>query len=265
MLFVGLVSVGLISAGLLSTQNTLSAVTHACVDVGGATAESCSSCRRVGHFHRLRRARTPKCIGPAARPGFGGRAAGSAATNLPVEIVATGVNSRRISASIIVNAAPNYVWSILTDYNNLATHVPNLVQSSLRPHPSNGIRLYQEGAQKIIGFDFRAALTMDMTEVTDDGARAPSRIRFSLVESQMFASFDGEWRVQPYSRSRSRSNPGKFDYRSKLSYLVNITPKGLVPVPALEWRIKEDVPVNLRAVRCARTPWVGLAPLPETR
>jgi hypothetical protein len=32
---------------------------------------------------------------------------------------------------------------------------------------------------------------------------------------------------------------------------VGITPKGLVPVPALEWRIREDVPVNLRAVKAA--------------
>jgi len=34
-------------------------------------------------------------------------------------------------------------------------------------------------------------------------------------------------------------------------FQVNITPKGLVPVPALEWRIREDVPVNLLAVRDA--------------
>ena len=67
----------------------------------------------------------------------------------------------------------------------------------------------------------------------------------------MFASFDGEWRVQPYSRVRSRSDPSRFEYKSKLSYRVNITPKGLVPVPALEWRIREDVPVNLRAVKAA--------------
>ena len=32
---------------------------------------------------------------------------------------------------------------------------------------------------------------------------------------------------------------------------MNITPKGLVPVPALEWRVREDVPVNLLAVRDA--------------
>uniref|UniRef100_A0A7S2FCT2 Coenzyme Q-binding protein COQ10 START domain-containing protein n=1 Tax=Haptolina brevifila TaxID=156173 RepID=A0A7S2FCT2_9EUKA len=90
-----------------------------------------------------------------------------------------------------------------------------------------------------------------MLEVTDEDARAPNRIRFKLVDSQMFAAFDGEWRVQAYSRTRSRTDPSKFDYKSKLSYVVSITPKGLVPVPALEWRIREDVPINLKAVKLA--------------
>ena len=92
---------------------------------------------------------------------------------------------------------------------------------------------------------------MDMHELTEEGARRPTRITFDLVDSAMFAAFDGEWRVQPYSRVRSRTDPTRYDYKSKLSYRVNITPKGLVPVPALEWRIREDVPVNLRAVKAA--------------
>ena len=143
------------------------------------------------------------------------------------------------------------------DYDNLATHVPNLVESSRRPHPSGGIRLFQEGAQKIVGFDFRASLVMDMVEVMEEGASRPTRIGFSLVDSAMFASFDGEWRVQPYSRTRSKTDPNKFAYKTKLSYRVNITPKGLVPVPALEWRIREDVPVNLIAVKAAAQKLVG--------
>lgn len=92
---------------------------------------------------------------------------------------------------------------------------------------------------------------MDMNEVVEEGRREPSRIDFEIVESAMFAAFDGDWRVQPYSRTRSREDPTKFMYKTKLSYRVNITPKGLVPVPALEWRIREDVPVNLKAVKAA--------------
>ena len=41
------------------------------------------------------------------------------------------MNSRKITASIIINCPMQTVWSILTDYNNLAEHVPNLVQRCL--------------------------------------------------------------------------------------------------------------------------------------
>ena len=72
-------------------------------------------------------------------------------------IEAPSLNSRRITASIVIEAPIDEVWEILTDYNNLAIHVPNLVKSYLVPNPTNpkGLRLFQEGAQKIIGFDFR--------------------------------------------------------------------------------------------------------------
>lgn len=153
-----------------------------------------------------------------------------------------------------MSAPPEAVWAIITDYANLATHVPNLVTSELRPHPlPGGIRLFQEGAQKIVGFDFRASVLMDMNECKggDNEARGMRRIEFKLVESIMFAAFEGEWRVQPYSRIRQRDDPTKFEYTTKLSYKVDITPKGLVPVPALQWRIREDVPINLLAVRSA--------------
>ena len=168
------------------------------------------------------------------------------AAELPVEIGVTGINSRRISASVVVNASPESVWAILTDYDRLATHVPNLVVSERRPHPRGGIRLFQEGAQEIVGFDFRASLEMDMVEQRE---QYRSRLSFSLVRSEMFAEFDGEWHAQPYSRKRSRTDPSTYDYSTKLSYSVDITPRGLVPVPALEWRIREDVPVNLIAVK----------------
>ena len=171
--------------------------------------------------------------------------------NVEVVIEVTGINSRGISASIVVDTTPAHIWSILTDYGNLATHVPNLVKSDLVPHPTGGTRLFQEGAQNIIGFDFRASLTMDMVELVEEGATRPTRISFDLVESAMFAAFDGEWRIQPYSRTRSKVDPNKFEYKTKLSYRVNITPRGLVPVPALEWQIREEVPNNLRAVKAA--------------
>lgn len=169
------------------------------------------------------------------------------------------MNSRKITASIVIDSSMNHVWSILTDYNNLAAHVPNLVQSKLVPSPSGTIRLFQEGAQKIIGFDFRASLFMDMKVLqpaneVDDVNGQDWRIAFACVQSRMFDKFDGEWILRPHSRVMSidpvtRQSVAAF--RTKLTYQVFVRPKGPVPVMALEWRIKEDIPVNLYAVKLA--------------
>jgi hypothetical protein len=150
------------------------------------------------------------------------------------------------------------VWTILTDYNNLAVHVPNLVKSQLIYNPSNpkGIRLFQEGAQKIVGFDFRASLIMDMTEESNDENSSSRQkfIRFKLVESGMFSAFEGSWILKYHSRNR-RYDPvtgqTSYTYNTLLTYTVLVRPKGIVPVMALEWRIREDVPTNLKAVKIA--------------
>jgi len=39
--------------------------------------------------------------------------------------------------------------------------------------------------------------------------------------------------------------------KTRVSYVVDVRPRGPVPVIALEWRIREDVPTNLRAVKKA--------------
>lgn len=184
-----------------------------------------------------------------------------------VRIDRTSVNSRRIGGEIVVNASLEDVWSILTDYDNLNTHVPNLVASKrIRKGPGeNGdgthkCRLYQRGAQKIIGFEFGADVTMDMQEkiVVPGKERgridlSPNnmfpeerRIDFKCVDSQMFSEFDGQWRVVSMP-----DNPFTGEAETTVSYTVDVRPKGPVPVGALEWRIREDVPTNLRAVKKA--------------
>lgn len=192
-----------------------------------------------------------------------------------VRIERTSPNSRRIAGDITVECTPEDAWAILTDYDNLAIHVPNLVESrrvasrsgaSQRGAPGDGqykCRLYQKGSQKIIGFEFGASVTMDMTEqLVVAGMRAPvkltataedilfpaeeRKIGFKCVDSPFFTEFDGEWRVQAIPNPTSPNQP-----LTSVSYIVDVRPKGPVPVGALEWRIREDVPTNLRAVKKA--------------
>ena len=175
-----------------------------------------------------------------------------------VSIEAPGINSRKITASVVIQGGINEVWSILTDYNSLTKHVPNLVTSTVVPSPSDtiGTRLFQEGSQKIVGFDFRASLLMDMVEETEDEDTALKErvLRFTLVDSQMFASFDGSWTLKYHSRVRvldPSKNEYRYDYKTKLTYTVFVRPKGPVPVIALEWRIREDIPPNLLGIKIA--------------
>jgi hypothetical protein len=170
---------------------------------------------------------------------------------VPVRIERTSPNSRRILGEIAVpGLRTGDLWSILTDYDNLSTHVPNLVESRMVARTSPGqpgdgkftCKLYQKGAQKIVGFEFGADLTMAMREqVMSDRER---RIKFQCLESFFFQEFDGEWKVV-------ESTLADGSVECTLSYVVDVRPKGPVPVAALEWRIREDVPTNLRAVKKA--------------
>jgi len=179
-----------------------------------------------------------------------------------VRIERTSANSRKISGSIIVQAPLQDVWAILTDYDRLAIHVPNLVESrivsrqTLNGEQGDGLfrcKLFQKGAQKIVGFEFGASVTMQMTEqvIKDSSASGQTwvpqerSIGFTCVDSFFFSEFDGEWRAKEEFNTETR------EVETELNYVVDVRPKGPVPVAALEWRIREDVPTNLRAVKKA--------------
>lgn len=157
-----------------------------------------------------------------------------------VNIERPAMNKRKISADVVVHAPLEIVWTVLNDYGSLSDYIPNLAMSELRPHPNKaGIRVEQAGVQSILGFQFRASVTMDMVEVNHTSAEWRA-IEFSLVESRDFAHFSGTWRID-----RSGEDP----HKTVLAYDVSIVPKGLVPVKAIEWRISVDVPQNMEAVK----------------
>lgn len=158
-------------------------------------------------------------------------------TRVKVLIDAPARNKRTITASNLISAPLPIIWELLSDYNRLADYIPNLALSERRLHPANGIRVEQCGAQNILGFEFRASLTMDMKEV-NGRSQEWRAIEFGLVTSRDFKEFEGVWRMEAVEQNKTA-----------LYYSVNIVPKGLVPVRAIEWRISEDVPGNLNAIR----------------
>lgn len=237
-----------------------------------------SPVRAFSLVHRYSHPRLPRCNPSRIQSSstalqvwwFGGAESEASQDDESCELVAvridrTSPNSRRISGSISVPTTVADVWSILTDYDRLAIHVPNLVESKIVSRPSKGeqgdgsyrCKLFQKGAQKIVGFEFGASVTMEMKEEIRRAAVAPSdfieaggfrsqekAILFKCVDSFFFSEFDGEWKAKEMV-----SETGEVE--TELTYVVDVRPKGPVPVAALEWRIREDVPTNLRAVKKA--------------
>ena len=186
--------------------------------------------------------------------------ASSGPNSVDVTIERTSSNSRRIAGEAVAHAPLEDVWAILTDYDNLSTHVPNLVESKrivprggsgrrvrggiggrVRARPGDGLyqcRLYQRGAQKVLGFKFGADVTMDMSERIDSNGGLA--IDFKCVDSQFFSKFDGAWTLEALD-----------DHRTIVRYVVDVRPKGPVPVTVLEGRIRKEVPTNVLAVVAA--------------
>mmetsp|Transcript_9948 Transcript_9948/g.42032 ORF Transcript_9948/g.42032 Transcript_9948/m.42032 type:complete len:121 (-) Transcript_9948:1696-2058(-) len=88
-----------------------------------------------------------------------------------------------------------------------------------------------------MGFTFNASVVLDMTEVNSD--QLDKELRFDLHESRELKEFRGTWFLQSINNNKN----------TRLWYEVNIAPKGLVPTRLVEWRIKEDVPANLKSVK----------------
>ena len=97
---------------------------------------------------------------------------------------------------------------------------------------------------------------MDMSEDFGDenSSRQQKILSFKCVESSMFSAFEGTWAMRYHTRHRKLNEKTKqytYTYSTLLTYTVLVKPKGIVPVMALEWRIREDVPPNLKAVKIA--------------
>lgn len=192
---------------------------------------------------------------PRPQAGAAPQAAGALARLVPASGGEVGVrltrpahDTRHVRACVLVHAPLDCVWELLTDYTHLADHVPNLAESTLlRARPP---RVRQAGAQRILGFEFRANVTLDMREVIGGNASsgeagsgaARKAVHFERAPTDRgdFQVFKGTWLMIA---------AGKHD--TELHYDVTVSPRGLVPVAAIEWRISEDVPANLDAVRSA--------------
>jgi ribosome-associated toxin RatA of RatAB toxin-antitoxin module len=144
---------------------------------------------------------------------------------------------RRIVAFTHVPASPEQVWQVLTDYDNLASFIPNLSYSQRVHHPEGGIRLEQIGSQCFLNIKFCARVVMDMVEAF------PRELRFAMVEGD-FRQFEGRWTLEP----AEGAGEGSTHPTTRLGYDLLIRPPRAMPVALIERHIRRDLACNLSAI-----------------
>lgn len=169
-----------------------------------------------------------------------------------LKIEKSGKNSRRVTATIEVEAPLDAVWNVLTDYERLADFIPGLAVSQLLERRENGARLLQIGEQNLaFGLKFKAKGIMDVyeneLEILPIGIRRD--IDFKMVEGD-FQVFEGKWGIEQFEGvTGNQSISIKKDFRTLLSYTLDVQPKRWLPVALVEGRLSREIHINLTCVR----------------
>lgn len=156
-------------------------------------------------------------------------------TDVEVQIEKIAERKRQITAKIQIPQSIEQVWKVLTDYEALADFIPNLAKSRILPHPTGGIRLEQVGSQRVLNVNFCARVVLDLEEYE------LKAINFQMVEGD-FKDYSGSWYLEP-------CYVGEDNIGTNLCYTVNIWPKLVMPVTIIERRLKNDLQLNLLAIR----------------
>lgn len=135
-----------------------------------------------------------------------------------------------IDAEMLVPANAQTAWAVLTDYDNLASFVPEMKYSRITSAPGQPKRLEQRGKSGMLSFFTPEHIIFHLEETP------PERIKFNRVAGDV-RSMRGEWLIV------GNGNPVRIYYRAR------IVPK--VPLPPLlgATMIEVDVESKLAAIR----------------
>nr|YP_002049406.1 hypothetical protein PCC_0781 [Paulinella chromatophora]ACB43196.1 hypothetical protein PCC_0781 [Paulinella chromatophora] len=137
---------------------------------------------------------------------------------------------RHLSVRLDSNLAPDLLWNVITDYNNLSNFIPNLTLSNLLWRRNNIIAIDQIGSQKILGIKFSARVQLELTEYPPEG-----RLDFFMLKGD-FQFFEGFWKLERISDV------------SSLIYDLKVQGQVGMPIALIENRIITDIGSNLEAI-----------------
>ena len=139
--------------------------------------------------------------------------------------------ARRLAALLRLNLDPQWIWAVLTDYDNLHRFIPNLTDSRLLWRRGDTVAVEQVGSQQFCGLRFTARVELELTEESDHG-----RLAFRMREGD-FRCFQGTWQVGADTSS------------SWLLYDLTVQGKPGMPIGLIEQRLQQDLANNLRGVQ----------------
>ena len=139
--------------------------------------------------------------------------------------------TRRLAVQLRTDLDPQWLWAVLTDYDQLSRFIPNLQTSRLLWRRANVVGLEQEGAQTFMGLRFKARVQLELTELLEE-----RRLSFVMSKGD-FRRFEGAWQIGVGAAGTT--------------LLYDLTVQGCVgmPIGLIEQRLREDLAANLRAVQ----------------
>lgn len=197
-------------------------------------------------------------------------------------------NSRRIFSGIDIIAPIELIWKTLTDYENLQDLVPSLVSNTvLFRTEDGGARLDQVGEAKVLpGIKFQARAVLDVVPYDEQNPIPINMLMDSIFpdrvdqqEKEYFRNVSlcrdvfpcpDAYQELPYRDLTMQNVPGQGDFlhyqgvwrmqqlprcaltgvsATRLTYAVEIRPKGFLPVRLIENRIAKDLKANLLAIK----------------
>lgn len=115
----------------------------------------------------------------------------------PGQAVVTGSNGK-YTARILIQGTVNQVWSVLTDYNNYASFMPNMTASKVLAAKGNQYLVEQTDRYRILLFTTTSRTRINITETPQKS------YSFQLVEGKL-KKLQGSWSLQPISDSAGRT------------------------------------------------------------
>lgn len=149
--------------------------------------------------------------------------------------------ARRLAVLLRLPLDPQWIWAVLTDYNNLNRYIPNLSSSRQLWRRGNRVGLEQVGSQQFCGLRFSARVELELEEDPERG-----ELHFSMLSGD-FRRFEGLWRVDCDAMS------------TRLLYSLTVQGKPGMPIGLIEQRLQQDLASNLRGVQQEASQRAGTA------